>query len=71
MCGIGTTLVEALHQDRRAIGVEYETRWAEIARTNIHHTGPSYAGSAPCTPVTPAIWTGCWPPTCATRRRWW
>src|SRR5436189_3276669 len=41
MCGIGTTLVEALHQDRRAIGVEYETRWAEIARTNIDHTGPA------------------------------
>ena len=40
MCGIGTTLVEALHQNRRAIGVEYETRWAEIARTNIHHKGP-------------------------------
>ena len=39
MCGIGTTLVEALHQDRRAVGVEYETRWAEIARTNIQHTG--------------------------------
>jgi tRNA1(Val) A37 N6-methylase TrmN6 len=44
MCGIGTTLVEALHQDRRAVGVEYETRWAEIARTNIHHTGPARRG---------------------------
>ena len=29
MCGIGTTLVEALHPDRRAVGVEYEPRWAE------------------------------------------
>jgi tRNA1(Val) A37 N6-methylase TrmN6 len=45
MCGIGTTLTEALHQDRRAIGVEYETRWAEIARTNIHHTGPVRRGA--------------------------
>jgi hypothetical protein len=35
MCGIGTTLVEALHAGRRAIGVEYETRWAELARTNL------------------------------------
>ncbi|MBH0777683.1 TRM11 family SAM-dependent methyltransferase [Nocardia bovistercoris] len=35
MCGIGTTLVEALHLGRRAVGVEYETRWAEIARANI------------------------------------
>lgn len=35
MCGIGTTLVEALHLDRRAVGVEYEPRWAAIAATNI------------------------------------
>jgi SAM-dependent methyltransferase len=41
MCGIGTTLVEALHLGRRAVGVEYETRWAEIARANIDHTGPT------------------------------
>ncbi|MFF0492901.1 TRM11 family SAM-dependent methyltransferase [Nocardia sp. NPDC004068] len=35
MCGIGTTLVEALHTGRRAIGVEYEPRWADLARANI------------------------------------
>ncbi|WP_063062194.1 TRM11 family SAM-dependent methyltransferase [Nocardia sienata] len=35
MCGIGTTLVESLHLGRRAVGVEYEARWAELARTNI------------------------------------
>ncbi|MEV0033572.1 DNA methyltransferase [Nocardia sp. NPDC050793] len=35
MCGIGTTLVESLHLGRRAVGVEYEGRWAELARTNI------------------------------------
>jgi SAM-dependent methyltransferase len=35
MCGIGTTLVEALHLGRRAVGVEYETRWAELARANL------------------------------------
>ena len=44
MCGIGTTLVEALHHDRRAVGVEYEARWAEIARTNIDLTGPLRRG---------------------------
>jgi hypothetical protein len=35
MCGIGTTLVEAVHQGRRAIGVEYEPRWAALARANL------------------------------------
>ncbi|WP_240772401.1 TRM11 family methyltransferase [Nocardia sp. CS682] len=35
MCGIGTTLVEALHSGRRAVGVEYEDRWAQVARTNV------------------------------------
>lgn len=44
MCGIGTTLVEALHLDRRGIGVEYETRWAEIARANIDLAGPTRRG---------------------------
>ncbi|WP_433759591.1 TRM11 family SAM-dependent methyltransferase [Nocardia sp. CA-135398] len=39
MCGIGTTLVEALHLGRRAVGVEYETRWAELARANIGLAG--------------------------------
>ncbi|WP_228824430.1 TRM11 family SAM-dependent methyltransferase [Nocardia blacklockiae] len=35
MCGIGTTLVEAVHAGRRAIGIEYENRWAAIARDNL------------------------------------
>lgn len=35
MCGIGTTLVEAAHLDRRAIGIELEPRWAAIAARNI------------------------------------
>ncbi|WP_378733314.1 TRM11 family SAM-dependent methyltransferase [Nocardia brasiliensis] len=35
MCGTGTTLVEAVHLGRRALGIEYETRWAAIARTNL------------------------------------
>jgi modification methylase len=37
MCGIATTLVEAIHQDRRAIGVELEPRWASLAAKNIVH----------------------------------
>jgi modification methylase len=37
MCGIGTTLVEALHLGRRGFGVEYEQRWATMARANIAH----------------------------------
>jgi tRNA G10 N-methylase Trm11 len=35
MCGIATTLVEAIHQDRRAIGVELEPRWAALGAKNI------------------------------------
>ncbi len=37
MCGIGTTLVEAVHAGRDGIGVEYESRWANIADANITH----------------------------------
>jgi modification methylase len=37
MCGIGTTLVEAIHLDRDAIGVELEARWADLARANTAH----------------------------------
>ena len=37
MCGIGTTLVEAIHAGRDAIGVEYEPRWSDIADANITH----------------------------------
>jgi modification methylase len=35
MCGIGTTLVEAGTLGRRAVGVELEARWAELARANL------------------------------------
>ena len=37
MCGIGTTVVEAAHLGRNAIGVEYEQRWADIAQANADH----------------------------------
>lgn len=35
MCGVGTTLVEATHLGRRAIGIEFEPRWAAIASANL------------------------------------
>ncbi|TGA87341.1 DNA methyltransferase, partial [Streptomyces sp. MZ04] len=38
MCGIGTTLVEAIRLGRHALGVEYEPRWAKLARDNVIHT---------------------------------
>jgi modification methylase len=37
MCGIGTTLIEAVHLGRDAIGVEYEPRWAGLAAAGITH----------------------------------
>jgi SAM-dependent methyltransferase len=37
MCGIGTTLIEAVHLGRDAIGVEYEPSWAGLARANLTH----------------------------------
>lgn len=37
MCGIGTTLVEAIHAGRRAVGVELDFRWARLARANVDH----------------------------------
>jgi modification methylase len=37
MCGIGTTLVEAIHRGRDGLGVEYEDRWATIAAANLTH----------------------------------
>ena len=33
--GIGSTLVEAVHLGRDAIGVEYEPQWADLARANL------------------------------------
>lgn len=41
MCGIGTTLVEAAALGRRAVGVELEPRWAELARANLAHALPA------------------------------
>ncbi len=35
LAGIGTTLVEAVHAGRNAIGIEYEPGWVALARANI------------------------------------
>ncbi|MGC9667412.1 TRM11 family SAM-dependent methyltransferase [Planosporangium sp. 12N6] len=35
MAGIGTTMVEAMHLGRHAVGIEYEARWAALAAVNI------------------------------------
>ncbi|GGK36506.1 hypothetical protein GCM10010124_31460 [Pilimelia terevasa] len=35
MAGVGTTLVEAMHLGRDAVGVEYESRWSDIADANL------------------------------------
>jgi modification methylase len=51
MCGIGTTLVEAVHLGRDAIGVEYEPRWAGLARANLAHArtqGATGSGEVVC-----------------------
>jgi modification methylase len=37
MAGIGTTVVEAIHAGRDGIGIEYESRWSDIADANIAH----------------------------------
>lgn len=47
MCGIGATLVEAVHLGRDALGVEYEPRWAALAEANLAHAAEAGAtGSA-------------------------
>lgn len=58
MCGIGTSLVEAVRSGRHGLGVEYEARWAGIARANLalargaeqpghpHGRGRVYTGDA-------------------------
>lgn len=35
MCGIGTTLIEAVHAGRHGLGVEYEQRWVDLAQANL------------------------------------
>jgi len=44
MCGIGTTLVEAIHLGRNALGVELERRWASLASANLARAREQGAG---------------------------
>jgi SAM-dependent methyltransferase len=47
MCGIGTTLVEAVHAGRRAVGIEYEPHWVDVSRANLalaHTAGVEHDG---------------------------
>ncbi|MCL7377046.1 TRM11 family methyltransferase [Streptomyces sp. 35G-GA-8] len=51
MCGIGTTLVEAIHLGRCALGIEYEQKWARLARLNAvsaGHEGGTGSGAVHC-----------------------
>jgi modification methylase len=41
MCGIGNTLVEAAALDHRAVGVELDARWVDLARANLTHALPA------------------------------
>ena len=46
MCGIGTTLVEAVHLGRDGLGIEYEDRWTLAAANVAHARRQGAAGSA-------------------------
>ena len=48
MCGIGTTLVEAIHLGRNAVGIELEPRWASLATANLAHAANK---ALPATPA--------------------
>jgi modification methylase len=37
LCGIGTTVIEAIHLGRHGLGVELEPRWGALANANIAH----------------------------------
>jgi len=64
MCGIGTTLIEAVHLGRDALGVEYEPRWAGLAAAGITHarrhgatgTAQVVCGDARQLPTTAPAW---------------
>jgi modification methylase len=51
MCGIGTTLVEAIHLGRDAIGIDLESRWANLASANVAHAH-THGASGKATVVT-------------------
>ena len=55
MCGTGTSLVEAIHLNRTALGIELERRWASLAQqTSPTPASKTHAATAACSRATPA-----------------
>ncbi|MGH3494364.1 MAG: TRM11 family SAM-dependent methyltransferase, partial [Sciscionella sp.] len=50
MAGIGTSLVEAVHLGRDAIGTEYEPQWVHLTQANLRHAATQGASG------TGAVW---------------
>ncbi|MCD0444750.1 hypothetical protein LO763_14100 [Glycomyces sp. A-F 0318] len=44
MCGVGTSLIEAIAQGRNAFGVDLEPEWVEMARTNAEAAMAAHPG---------------------------
>lgn len=61
MCGVGTTLVEAVHQGREAIGMDLEAPFTSIATpTSASPSSSRHPDPPACTPATPrACWRSC------------
>ena len=45
MCGIGTTLIEAIRTGRNAYGIECEPRWVDLARRHVERAAAAYPGA--------------------------
>lgn len=45
MCGVGTTLVEAIQQGRNAYGVDLESEWVDLARANVDAAMQAHPGA--------------------------
>jgi modification methylase len=45
MCGIGTTLIEAIRTGRNAYGVECEPRWVDLSRKHVERATAAYPGA--------------------------
>ncbi|MEU5874727.1 DNA methyltransferase [Glycomyces sp. NPDC047369] len=45
MCGVGTSLIEAIAQGRNGYGVDLEPEWVELARANVEAAMTAYPGS--------------------------
>ena len=61
MCGIGTTLVEAVHLGRDGLGIEYEDRWASASPPPTSPTPAARARPGPprSSAATPGCCRGC------------